>query len=86
MDVICDDGDMLEELAAGETVQRLRAYVQRLDPREQLVITKRFGIGGNPVRTQREIADECRISRSYVSRIEKKALEKLKVWFEEDEA
>ena len=86
MDVICDDGDMLEELAAGETVQRLRGYVQRLEPREQLVITKRFGIGGVPVRTQREIADECRISRSYVSRIEKKALEKLKVWFEEDEA
>ena len=85
MDVICDDTDMLEELSAGETVRRLRQYVERLEPREQLVITRRFGIGGAPVRTQREIAGDLRISRSYVSRIEKKALEKLKAWFEEDE-
>ena len=66
MDVICDDTDMLEELAAGETVKRLRRYVERLEPREQLVITRRFGIGGAPVRTQREIAGDLRISRSYV--------------------
>ena len=83
MDVICDDTDMLEELSAGETVRRLRQYVERLEPREQLVITRRFGIGGAFI--TKCTAGDLRISRSYVSRIEKKALEKLKAWFEEDE-
>ncbi len=85
MDVLSDDTDMLENLAASETVQRLHKYIQRLEPRERDVIQMRYGVGGVPVKTQREIADLCGISRSYVSRIEKKALEQLRDWFQQDE-
>ncbi len=48
-----------------------------LTPREEKIITLRYGIGNRKPLTQREIADLCGISRSYVSRIEKKALQKL---------
>ena len=53
----------------------------RLDPRERQVITLRFGLNGAPALTQREVADRLGISRSYVSRIEKAALDKLKEGF-----
>ena len=52
-----------------------------LTEREQLVVLRRYGLDGQPPQTQREVAAQCGISRSYVSRIEKKALEKLKVEF-----
>jgi RNA polymerase sporulation-specific sigma factor len=49
-----------------------------LDEREYTIITKRYGLCGQDEVTQREIAAELGISRSYVSRIEKKALQKLR--------
>jgi RNA polymerase sporulation-specific sigma factor len=49
-----------------------------LSPRERKIITLRYGLGGKKPMTQREIAEKLNISRSYVSRIEKSALEKLK--------
>lgn len=52
-------------------------YIHILDNREQEVIRARFGLGGEKEKTQREIAKELGISRSYVSRIEKRALIKL---------
>ena len=54
-----------------------------LTDRERLIICKRYGIRGYREVTQREIADELKMSRSYVSRIEKKAIEKLAGFFEE---
>ena len=51
---------------------------QSLNEREYYVILNRYGLNGNPAYTQREIADKLNISRSYISRIEKKALEILK--------
>ncbi|MCI8501290.1 MAG: helix-turn-helix domain-containing protein, partial [Oscillospiraceae bacterium] len=51
-------------------------------PREQRIILFRYGIGGRKPLTQREVAVKLGISRSYVSRIEKKALEKLQKRFE----
>ena len=48
-----------------------------LEPREQLIITQRYGLDGLPPRAQREVAEACGISRSYVSRLEKQALQKL---------
>ena len=53
-----------------------------LDEREKSIILQRYGIGGQKEKTQNEIAKEMDISRSYVSRIEKKALEKLKKRFD----
>ncbi len=79
MDVIRVDDNMLEELSAKDAGQAVRVCVEEcLDPREKLVITLRYGLTGENPLTQREIAQKCGISRSYVSRIEKKALEKLK--------
>lgn len=86
MDVISVDDDMLENLSSRETTKRLREYIQkRLTAREKLIIDMRYGLDGKKPKTQRETAEVCGISRSYVSRIEKKALEKLQKCFEEDD-
>lgn len=78
MDVIAVDDDMLEELDTRDACEKVRECVQTcLSPRERKIITLRYGLGGQPPHTQREIAAQCGISRSYVSRIEKRALAKL---------
>ncbi len=79
MDVIQVDDNMLEELSAKDAGVAVRQCVAEcLDERERLVIDLRYGLTGEHPLTQREIAQKCGISRSYVSRIEKKALEKLR--------
>ena len=84
MDVVSEDCDLLEQVSARETVQHLRKAVQTcLTEQERQVICLRYGLDGNPPRRQREVADVTGISRSYVSRIEKRALEKLKTALEE---
>ncbi len=83
MDVISVDDNMLEALDARDACAKVRRCVEEcLTPRESKIITLRYGLGHIPPRTQREIAELCGISRSYVSRIEKKALEKLREKFE----
>ncbi|MCI8474354.1 MAG: RNA polymerase sporulation sigma factor SigK [Oscillospiraceae bacterium] len=85
MDVIRVEDNMLEDLSAKDAGKTLRVRVEEcLDDREKLVITLRYGLTGATPLTQREIAQQCDISRSYVSRIEKKALEKLKASLEKD--
>ena len=85
MDVIRVDDNMLEELSAKDAGKAVRLCVEEcLDDREKLVITLRYGLTGENPLTQREIAQQCGISRSYVSRIEKKALEKLKDALEQE--
>lgn len=84
MDVISVDDDMLENLNARDSCVQVRKYVdQYLSEREKMIITLRYGLDNRPPRTQREIAAQSGISRSYVSRIEKKALKKLKDAFDE---
>ncbi|WP_242623862.1 sigma-70 family RNA polymerase sigma factor [Intestinimonas massiliensis (ex Afouda et al. 2020)] len=83
MDTISVDDNMLEELDARESCVKVRRCVRDcLDPRETMVITLRYGLNGRTPMTQREIAAQCGISRSYVSRIEKKALKKLETAME----
>ena len=78
LDTICSEEDLFEELSTRELHGQLRALVERiLTPREKLVVTLRYGLDGNAPLTQREIAAQCGISRSYVSHIEKKALKTL---------
>ena len=85
MDVIRVDDTMLEELHARESCTRVRRCVEEcLDGREKAVILDRYGLDGRKPLTQREIAARWGISRSYVSRIEKKALEKLRAAFEKE--
>ena len=69
MDVICVDDDMLEELDARDACLKVRQCVtQCLEEREAKIIILRYGLNGRPPLTQREIAAQCGISRSYVSR------------------
>ena len=78
MDTIRVDDTLLEDLDARESCVKVRRCVQTcLDERERQIITLRYGLDGRPPLTQRETAAKCGISRSYVSRIEKKALKKL---------
>ena len=81
-DVISSEENLPEEVMRSVEAERALSLVRtRLDPRERQIITLRFGLGGIPAMTQREIADKLGISRSYVSRIEKAALDKLKEGF-----
>lgn len=78
MDVICADEDLFENLNTKEMNRQLYAAMeQMLTPRERTILILRYGLGGRDALTQREIAERCGISRSYVSRIEKKALKNL---------
>ena len=79
IDVIAQEDDMAERLGSAEICERLRESVDSaLSEREARIVRLRYGLDGEPPRTQRETAQLCQISRSYVSRIEKRALEKLR--------
>ncbi len=79
LDTIADEGDMLEDLSRQESIRQVRQAVEKcLSGREAQIIQLRYGLGGRPPMAQREVADIVGISRSYVSRIEKKALETLR--------
>lgn len=79
MDVLASDEDMFENLSADDLKKQLLECVETLlDEREKKIIKLRYGLGGIKELTQREVAEKCGISRSYVSRIEKKAIEKLR--------
>ena len=84
MDVVAEDGDLLEEIAGREmAVQLHRAVDTCLSPQERQVIELRYGLTGQPPLRQREVAQVLNISRSYISRIEKRALQKLRKTLEE---
>ncbi len=79
MDVVSEDEDLLERVTTRDQVRRvLKAVEEKLTAQEQQVICLRYGLFGNRVHRQREVAQVTGISRSYVSRIEKRALEKLR--------
>ena len=76
--MICSDEDLFEQMSDKEVYTKLYEKIEEcLTQREKRIITLRYGIGNRKPLTQREIAELCGISRSYVSRIEKKALQKL---------
>ena len=78
MDVVAEDDDLLETVSTRERIYQVRQAVEeQLHGRERQVIALRYGLCGNPPLRQREVAKRLDISRSYVSRIEKRALEKL---------
>ena len=83
MDVIGEEEDLLETVSRQEAAQRvLKAVETCLTEQERQVIRLRYGLGVQSAMRQREVADLTGISRSYVSRIEKRALEKLKIALE----
>ncbi len=79
MDVVCEEENLEEMVGNRQLICTMRCAIRdRLTPQEQQVLSLRYGLeGGKPLR-QREVADRTGISRSYVSRIEKRALEKLR--------
>lgn len=78
MDVVCSDEDIAQQTDRKILTERMLHYIDTcLSPREKQILVMRYGIGGARAQTQREIADSLQISRSYVSRIEKAALDKL---------
>ena len=79
MDVVSQDEDMLENLSHREDRKKVCQAVDRvLTEQERQVILLRYGLGGYAPQRQRDVALKLGISRSYVSRIEKRALEKLR--------
>ena len=72
-----EDPDFNEEIFKNDNIKLLKEYMNILTPRERDVLTKRYGLDNNDEITQKEIAKNLGISRSYVSRIETKAIGKL---------
>jgi RNA polymerase sporulation-specific sigma factor len=78
MDVLTNGGDTVADIVESKVEQeRLVEKLAKLSPRERRVLELRFGMGEGRRQTQREISRALGISRSYVSRIEKRALAKL---------
>ena len=87
MDVLSQDDEMSERIGELELCEKLKGLVSSaLDEREARIIKLRYGLDGSPPMTQRETAKECGISRSYVSRIEKKALARLRAELSDDDS
>ena len=83
MDIIAEDDNMVDRIEVMIRSKQLYGFIEDcLDEREKEIIRHRYGLYGLKPLTQREVADKLNISRSYVSRIEKKALEKLKDRYE----
>ena len=77
-DVIKDKNKPIEEeLYLKDNIDLLKKFVTKLNEREQDIIIKRYGLNNQKIMTQKEIAKEMHISRSYVSRIEKRAISKI---------
>ena len=71
------DPDFAEEIYKNDNIKLLKEYIKILTSREREVLTKRYGLDGQDEITQKEIAKNLGISRSYVSRIEKRAITKI---------
>lgn len=74
-----DENEINKELYDEETRISLREEITKLKPREQEILSLRFGLDGKEELTQKEVAEFLGISQSYISRLEKKILKKLKV-------
>ncbi len=73
-----EEDTVMQPLEADVDRQLLSQALDRLEERERVIITLRFGLDGSPERTQKEVADQLGISQSYISRLEKRIIERLK--------
>ena len=78
MDILSSNDEQLEQIDLSDRSQLLIDALHVLEPREREIITQRYGLDGHLPLTQREVAKLHGISRSYISRIEKKSLQKLR--------
>ncbi len=77
-----DETSVAEELEEADERRALHRAIAHLEPRERLIIEMRFGLYGRREQTQKEVADRLGISQSYISRLEKKILGKLRAEME----
>lgn len=78
-DILGTDGDLvMKPIEDDVDRQLLSSALGKLSERERLIITLRFGLGGKSERTQKEVADQLGISQSYISRLEKRIISRLK--------
>ncbi|MCD7839136.1 MAG: RNA polymerase sporulation sigma factor SigK [Erysipelotrichaceae bacterium] len=78
MDIIpSDEKPMIDTIVTNDSLNQLQQYFKLLTEREKIILIQRYGLNNQNIKTQKEIAQEMHISRSYVSRIEKRALIKL---------
>ena len=86
MDMLSEGGSVIEDVESNILMERLAEVTKKcLGEREYSIIRLRYGLQGSPALTQREVAAKFGISRSYVSRIEKRALEKVRAEIEREE-
>ena len=86
IDIIAGDDNIIDRIDLSISSKQLYSYIEKaLDEREKEIIILRYGLFGKTPLTQREVAKRFNISRSYVSRIEKKALMKLKEKFDKND-
>ncbi len=84
MDIVADERSVAEDIEEKLLNEKLYKYIgESLTPRERIIVKLRYGLCGGVPLTQNEVASRLKISRSYVSRIEKKALQKLRARFEQ---
>ena len=82
-DIMADEGSIFDDIELKLRAEQLHQCIEKtLAGREREIVILRYGLNGHRPLTQREVASSLRISRSYVSRLEKKALEKLRVSLE----
>ncbi len=72
-----DNPDFIDEIVKQDNITLLKKFLTVLTPRERLIINKRYGLNGESELTQKELAKSLNISRSYVSRLEKRATTKI---------
>lgn len=78
MDVIPDEKPMAEDVELRDMARWLRGALTTLPARERMILSLRYGLEGQPPRTQLQVAEQLGLSRSYVSRLESRALAKLR--------
>ena len=78
-----DDEELYDKAIKNEKMKVMYELVNKLNQREKNIITLRFGLFNSPEMTQKEVADYLGISQSYISRLEKKIIDKLKVKIDE---
>lgn len=87
LDILSCEDHVLEDLEFSDQQRMLRQFMaESLTDRERRVLELRYGLSGGEPLPQRKVADVCGISRSYISRIEKKALDKLASRFQAEDA
>lgn len=82
-DIVYKENTIIEDIELANNTEKLYMLVEKIsDPREKSIIIHRYGLYGTQPMTQREIAAQMKISRSYVSRIEKKVISQLQKEFQ----